>query len=65
MAAVKIKFNYKIISSKKKKKQLQWATKFLRNKIKNAQTQRNDYIELILIDYFSLCPDKYKEKYNW
>ena len=63
MAAVKIKFNYKIISSKIKKKQLQWATKFLRKKIKNSQTQRNNNVEFILIDYFSQCPDKYKDKY--
>ena len=63
MAVVKIKFNFKIISSKIKKKKLQWAVKFLRKKIKNSQTRKNYNVEFILIDYFSKSPDKYKKKY--
>jgi len=63
MAAVKIKINSKIISSKIKKKQLHWALNFLRKKIKNTETQKNYHVEFILIDYFSKSPDKYKKKY--
>ena len=63
MAAVKIKINSKIISSKIKKKQLQWAINFLRTKIKNTQTQEKHHIEFILIDFFSKNTNKYKSKY--
>ena len=63
MAAVKIKINSKTISSKIKKKQLQWAINFLRTKIKNTQTREKHHIEFILIDYFSQNTHHYKRKY--
>ena len=39
MAAVKIKINYKKVSSKVNKFQLKWAIKFLRRKIKETQSK--------------------------
>ena len=64
MAAVKIKINYKIISSKVNKSQLKWAIKFLRRKIKNSQSKNKISVEFILIDYFSKNIEKYKNKYS-
>ena len=63
MAVIKIKINYKIISLKIKKKQLQWAINFLRTKIKNTKTKEKHHIEFILIDYFSQNTHNYKSKY--
>ena len=60
MKVIRIKINSLKISSKINKKQLQWASNFLKRKIKNNFFLNDEDVECILIDYNSKNIEKYK-----